>query len=78
MRRSWKVKGIVRIFFLKVLQAIKNFDTSHGADMEFADKAKQKYKDIVYWIYLASTSNPHIKAIPTTITSNSRVREEFT
>ena len=69
-------QGDSKLLLLKVVQAIKSFDTKHNADDEFIDKAKQKCKDIIFWIYLAGKENA-IKPIPTTANINRRVKKKI-
>ena len=69
--------GDCGIALMKVVQAIKMFDTKHADNIFYLDKAKQKCKDLLCWLYLASQNNPSIKPIPTSISSNRRIREIY-
>ena len=71
-----KDQGDSKLLLIKVIQAIKNFDTTHNTDDEFVDKAKQKCKDLLFWIYLAGKENA-IKSIPTTVNVNRRVKQNI-
>jgi hypothetical protein len=66
--------GDSKELLIKVVQAIKNFDTEHNTDNEFKDRAKQKCKDLMFWIYLASKDNI-INPIPTTVNVSRRVKK---
>ena len=70
-------QGDCKATLLKVIQSIKAFDTSHSGDATYQHKAKGKCKDILYWLYLNSQNIIHIKAVPTTVSSTSRIRDEF-
>lgn len=50
---------------LKVIEAVKDFDTAHNGDNDYKEKARAKCKDLVFWLYLVSTDNAAIKAVPT-------------
>ena len=69
-------QGDSKLLLTDVVQAIKNFDTIHTADDDFADKAKQKCKDLLSWIYLAGKDDT-IKSIPTTVNVNRRVKKKI-
>ena len=58
-------KGDARTVLVKCTEAIKAFDTEHIGDESYVDKAKQKCKDIVNWLYLVSNDSIAITAVPT-------------
>ena len=70
-------QGDCKLTLLKVIQSIKTFDTTHSSIATYQHKAKTKCKDILHWLYLSSQNNIHIKAVPTTVSSSSRIRTEF-
>ena len=72
-----KHQGDCKELLLTVVAAIKKFDTTHDGNDEYLNKAKQKCKEILYWIYLASKQDSPIKSLPTTVTRSRRVREKL-
>ena len=70
-------RGDGKALLLAVVLAIKNFDTQFDGNEEYTNKAKQKCKEILYWLYLASKQDSPIKAIPTTVSTSKRVREKL-
>ena len=59
---------------LAVLVEIKNFDTIHATDTEFLDKANQKCKELLYWLYLVAKGDMSIPSIPTKPSSSHESR----
>ena len=55
---------------IEVIKIIKKFDTDHNGDAGFKDKAKQKCKDVVMWLYLVSKDEGGIAPTPTTACIN--------
>ena len=70
-------KGNYQELLLAVVKEIKNFDTKFTGNAEYTNKAKQKCKDLLFWIYLAGIEESPISAIPTTINTSQRVREKL-
>ena len=68
-------QGDCKQLLLQVVQAIKAFDTKNSTDTNYVDKAKQKCKDILFWIYLASKNDETIQPIPTTTNMNRRIKK---
>ena len=54
--------GSATMVFLEVVKEIKNFDTAHASDQEYKEKAKQKCKDLLAWLYLVIKDK--VQAIP--------------
>ena len=72
-----KNQGDCKQLLLQVVQSIKNFDTKNNANADYEDKAKQKCKDLLSWIYLASKNNDIIQATPTTSNMNRRIKKKL-
>ena len=72
-----KNQGDCKQLLLQVVQSIKNFDTKNNANADYEDKAKQKCKDLLSWIYLASKNNDTIQATPTTSNMNRRIKKKL-
>jgi hypothetical protein len=70
-------KGECKELLLAIVLAIKAFDSEFDANDEYNNKAKQKCKELLYWLYLSSKPVSPIKAIPTTVTTSRRLRENF-
>ena len=68
-------QGNCKQLLLAVVLAIKQFDTKFDGDAAYTNKARQKCKDILYWLHLAGKEVSPIKKIPTTVNTNSRLRE---
>ena len=54
--------GSAREVYLEVVKAIKAFDSRHDDDNEYVDKAKNKCKEILQWLFLVATKSPAIEA----------------
>ena len=72
-----KTQGDCKKLLLAVVLAIKDFDTKFDGDEEYTNKARQKCKEILYWLYLSSKEESPIQAIPTTVCTSRRVRERL-
>ena len=59
------LNGDVYPVLLSALRAIKDFDSIHSSDNEYADKARTKSKDIIFWLYLVSQNHDSVEAVPT-------------
>ena len=53
------------------------FGSKHDTDVEYQQIARQKCKDIIYWIYLAIKDDSAIKSIPITVNKSSRIQEKL-
>lgn len=62
---------------MKVVQEIKDFDTKYNTDNNYVNKAKQKCKDILFWIYLASKHNSVMRPILSTSNMNRRIKTKL-
>ena len=62
---------------LAVALAIKQFDIDFDGNTDYVNKAKQKCKDILYWLYLASKQDSPVKPIPTTVCKSRRIRDKL-
>jgi hypothetical protein len=49
---------------LQSAKAIVNFDNEHANDDEYVDKARNKCKDLLFWLYLVTTGSETITATP--------------
>ena len=58
--------GAARSIYLAVLAAIKTFDTEHADDNEYTEKAKNKCKDFIQWLFLVATESNSIEATQVT------------
>ena len=58
---------------VKCVKPVKDFDTNHAHDAEYADKAKSKCKDIMFWLYPVSQNNKKIDAVQFTGCNNEKV-----
>ena len=56
-------EGNSKQVLIKVVQEIKNFDTTHAGDEDYVDKARSKCKDLLAWLYLVGTNV--VTAVPT-------------
>ena len=65
------------LLLLSVITSIKKFDTTNDGNDEYLNKAKQKCKEILYWIYLASKQVSPIPSLPTTVMRSCRVWEKL-
>ena len=72
-----KSNGYSRVVLVKCVKAVKDFYTKHVKDAEYADKAKSKCKEIMFWLYLASQNNNEIDAIQVTGCNNEKVASEL-
>ena len=68
-----EAKGDARVVLTQCSEAIKAFDSEHNSDEEFKDKAKQKCKDIVNWLYLVSKDSEAITAVSTIACSDPKL-----
>lgn len=73
-----KHQGNGKSLLLAVIAEIKSFDTKYEGNAEYQNKAKQKCKDILFWLYLTSKIDSPIKAIPTTVSRSRRIRDKLT
>ena len=62
--------GAAKKVFLAVVEAIKKFDTDNAGKAEFQDKAKQKCKDCLAWLYLVASGSNAVTPTPTTGCNN--------
>ena len=51
--------------FLVVVEAIKKFDSDNAGNAEYQDKAKQKCKDLLAWLFLVGSGSNVTTATPT-------------
>ena len=58
--------GSTKEVLLAAVRSIKAFDTTQAANPEYTEKAKQKCKDLVYWLYLVSQDSTGVVATPVT------------
>ena len=58
---------------VECVKSVKDFGTKHLNDAEYADKAKYKYKEIMFWLYLVSQSNDEIDQVQVTGRNNKKV-----
>lgn len=65
MQGIMESKGDARKVLVKCAEAIKTFDTEHNGDDTYTEKAKQKSKDIVNWLYLISKDSEAVAAVAT-------------
>ena len=61
-----KHQGKAKQVLLAVVQSIKKFDTEHGDNEDYKEKAKHSCKDVLDWLYLVGMENPAVAATPTT------------
>ena len=74
IRKSFALSnGSARAVLLKCIEAIKEFDTAHGSDDTYKEKAKSKCKDILFWLYLVSQDNDGIEPVPTMAVVNDKI-----
>ena len=57
-----------------VVKGIKEFDTTHAGENEYKDKAKNKCKEFVYWLYLVGTESDAVVAVNTIVSNNTKVK----
>ena len=62
---------------LQSAKAIVAFDNEHAGDEEYADKAKAKCKDFLFWLYLVGSNSEAISATPTMGCNNARVSTQL-
>ena len=62
--------GNAKEVYLAVVRAIKNFDNVHSSDAAYSDKARQKCRDCLAWLYLVATGNGAVSKTPTTGCNN--------
>ena len=55
------------------VSAIKKFDEDHADNESFVDKAKEKCRHFIFWLYLVSQDSTSIAATPTISVSNEKV-----
>ena len=72
-----KHQGNCKSLLLAVIAEIKSFDTKYDGNIDYKNKAKQKCKDILSWLYLASKQASPVKTIPTTVSRSRRIREKL-
>ena len=72
-----KNEGDCKSLLLAVVLAIKQFDTEFDGNADYTNKAKQKCKDILYWLYLSSKADSPVKSIPTTVSKSRRIRDKL-
>ena len=72
-----KNQGDYKTLLLTVMLAIKKFDAEFDGNDDYTNKARQKCKDILYWLYLVGKEDSPIKAIPTTVCTSRRVQERL-
>ena len=70
-----EAKGDARVVLTKCSETIKQFDTDHNTDENYKDKAKQKCKDIVNWIYLVCSESEAIEAVPTMACNDTKLAQ---
>ena len=58
--------GLASAVMVTVAKAIKDFDTTNSSKPKYRDKAKQKCKDVLSWLYLVATNHDSIEATPVT------------
>ena len=68
-----KSNGEYRVMLVKCVKAVNDFDTKHANYAECTDKAKSNYKEIKFWLYLASHNNDKINVVQVTGSSNKKV-----
>ena len=68
-----KSNGDAKVVLTESVREIKKFDDDHNDDHEFVDKAKDKCKAFVFWLYLVSQNSDTIAATPTISVSNEKV-----
>ena len=61
------------IVLFNVVQEVKAFDTRNASKNKYQEKAKQKCKDLMLWLYLIATGNAVIKATPMTGCNNMEI-----
>ena len=62
--------GDAKKVILVATKCMKDFDATHQSDNDYKEKAKQKCKDILMWLYLVITDNTAITVTPTTGCNN--------
>ena len=70
-------QGCGKEMLLKLVNAIKAFDVQYSGNTDYCDKAQQKCKDVLYWVYLACQGNGAIKAVPTAVCHSARIRRRL-
>ena len=58
---------------VECVKPVKDFDTNHAHDAEYAGKANSKCKEIMFWLYLVSQSNDEIDEVQVTGRNNKKV-----
>ena len=56
---------------------IKHFDDAHADDEEFVDKAAQKSKQFIFWLWTCVVEDSPIQQIPLEPCSNAKLRATF-
>ena len=69
--------GDVKLVLLECIKGIKKFDEDHAADTEFIDKAKEKCKDFLLWLFLIAKNDTAIAALPTMGCTSEKLAESF-
>ena len=62
---------------VECVKPVKDFDTKHAKDTEYADKENSKCKEIMFWLYLVSQNNNKIDAVQVTGFNNKKVASEL-
>ena len=57
---------------VECVKAVKDFDTKHANDAEYADKAKSTCKEIMLCLYFVSQNNNEIDAVQVTECNNKK------
>jgi hypothetical protein len=70
-------KGNGKDLLLAVVLAIKAFDSKYDTNDAYKNKAKQKCKEMLYWLFLASKLDSPVKATPTTVTTSRKLRDQL-
>ena len=65
--------GDAKEVMLKVVAAIKEFDTTHASDSTYTEKAKSKCKDLLFWLYLVASDNAKVNPVPFNSCLNKKV-----
>ena len=58
-----KWNGDSRVVLVECVKAVKDFDTKHANNADYADKENYKCKEIILWLYLMSQDNEEINAV---------------
>ena len=68
-----KSNGDAREILVSSVSFIKKFDEDHKDDVTFVDKAKDKCKTFIFWLYLVSQDSASVAATPTISVSNEKI-----